>query len=168
MNFERGGDIKDTLKIGRFPNAIEVSGYYILGKIVYDDGGMSKNFGFSTSDKKGTLKILSYLKKGELVPSSVCRRLFYNHIKRNKRTYRMVTYTPSSRGFGRGELIRHIDKLDHAQIDSRIKISQFDLVVKCNYQPHIGNVKNMMFHEAFGKDLLYNGELYPVPEVRSI
>jgi len=46
MNFERGGDIKEALKIGRKANAIKVKYFEIYGEVVVTalpkDGGLDE------------------------------------------------------------------------------------------------------------------------------
>ena len=164
MEFERGKDIKDALQIGRLARATQVCGYYLLGKIVYDDGGMSRNLGFSTNDKDGTKLLLKYFEQGKLVPLSFQRQLFFDHIK-EKRAFKKYRKTQVPNTGGK-IFVTRIETLENFNVETRIKIQQFNLQVKCEYNPLIGNVTGMSSHEVFGKDLAFEDKLYVIPKER--
>ncbi len=164
MQFERGKDMKDALQIGRLARATQVCGYYLLGKIVYDDGGMSRNFGFTTTDKDGTKLLLKYFEQGKLVPLSFQRQLFFDKIK-TKRAFKKYRSTALQQAGGK-IFVTRIETLNDFNVETRIKIQQFNLQVKCEYNPLIGNVTGMSSHEVFGEDLAHEGELYVIPKER--
>lgn len=149
MRFERGKDIKEVLKIGRKARATRVSGYYILGKVEYDDGWISENMGFSTTDKEGTRKMLKYYEKGRRPAERLVKELFLDHIKRGQRILK------SGHPFT-------VDK--DFNMSKRIFILDCYIQVIGEYSPIVGNVYGRKPYELKGEDLVHEGILYTVPE----
>lgn len=148
MYFERGGDIKDAIRIGRRANAIQVSGYYLLGKVGFDDGWISKNMGYSTTDRDGTRKILEYLERGFKPKERLFKELFFKHLELVKRTKELEHPLTLDRGFNKQD---------------RILILDYYIQIIGEYSPIVGNIYGKRPNELQGEDLVHNGILYTIP-----
>lgn len=146
--FERGQDPKDVLKIGRKANAKKVSGYYLLGKLTFDDGGLSSNMGFSTTDKKGTKQLLEILEKGEIPSSLVLKTLYFNNYFRERNRKRF----------------RHPITWQDYDINKKVILLESYIRVIGPYSPIVGNVYSHSFNVLKGRDLVFDDRLYSIPE----
>ena len=147
MNFERAIDPKESLSIGRKANARKVSGYYLLGKLEFDDGWLSANMGFSTEEVKGTVQLLEIMAKGKTPSSLVLKTLYFNNYFRH----------------------RNHKKLDHPitwenyDIDKKVRIFEVHIEVMGPYSPIVGNVYGHSFRVLKGQDLVFENVLYTIP-----
>ena len=148
MNFERGQDVKEALKIGRKANAQKISGYYLLGKLAFDDGWLSANMGFSTNDKKGTKQLLEILEKGETPSSLVLKTLFFDHYFQYK----------DLKGYD------HPITWENYDIDKKVRILEVHMNVIGPYSPIVGNVYGHAFSVLKGQDLVFENVLYVIPK----
>ena len=149
MDFERGNDIKETIGIGRKANAIKVVGYYLLGKVEFDDGWVSANMGFTTTDKLGTEIILAQVCSGLHPRQKTLKELFYDYLKRR----------------ARGKGFDHPLTLDDSfRRQSRIIIIDWNIQIRVEYNPFSGNVSGRKPYELKGEDLVHEGILYTIPK----
>lgn len=148
MVFERSIDPKESLKIGRKANAKKVSGYYLLGKLEFDDGWLSANMGFSTTNKKGTKKLLEILEKGKIPSSLVLKTLFfdfYSHYKVHKEFDHPITW-------------------ENYDINNKVRLLEFYMQIIGPYSPIVGNVYGHSFNVLRGQDLVFEDKLYVIPK----
>lgn len=145
MKFERGQNVKEALRIGRKANATVVSGYYMLGKVKYDDGWISANSGFSTTDKAGTRHILKCIELGKKPTEYFIKKLFLDHFRKKDQDHPLT-----------------ID--ENFDITKRIRILEFYMNVRGPYSPIVGNIYGHHFNLLEGKDLVFENVLYVIPD----
>ena len=145
MNFERGKDVKEAIRIGRKANARKVVGFYMLGKVKYDDGWLSANFGVTTSDKKGTRQILESIEQGKRLKEYDIKKLFLKHY-RNKDKKHTLT----------------ID--ENFDVIKDITMLEFYMQLRGEYNPITGNIYGFSFTLLQGEDLVFENILYVIPD----
>ncbi len=137
MNFERGIDPKEALKIGRSANAIKIVGYEIDGSVDLGNGKMRQHK-YSTSDKDGTKKLLESLEKIGRLDASDVKDFFISSYRKNKR-------------------IKDSAKIGDVHIQS-VRIS-----VRTEYDSMYGNVRSVLSWYLSGRNLIHEDQLYVVP-----
>lgn len=148
MKFERAIDPKESLMIGRKANARKVSGYYLLGKLEYDNGGLTANMGFSTSCKEGTKQLLEILASGrEPSPLELKTLFFENYYEdRNRKKF------------------DHPITWENYDIDKKVRILEVHIEIIGPYSPIVGNVYGHSFNVLRGQDLVFEDKLYVIPK----
>jgi hypothetical protein len=147
MNFERHIDPKESLMIGRKANARKVSGYYLLGKLEYDNGWLSENMGFSTTDKEGTIHILEILAKGGIPSTLELKTLYFQHYQFHSK---IKTFS-------------HPITWENYDIN-KVRLLEFNMQLIGPYSPIVGNVYSHSFNVLRGLDLVFENVLYVIPK----
>lgn len=157
MKFERGNDVKDTLKIGRKAHALKVDSFFIVCKIRYSNSNLvTSNLGFTSSNKRDLHAILKTLQKGKI---NILRfkKIFVNHYNRkvDNKGRKVI-----SRWRG---LSRSIPK-DIKNIEENVLFQYIYINVLTPYDPYIdSNINRLSLIDIEGKDLLFDDILYPMP-----
>ena len=154
MNFQRGQDPKEALRIGIKANAQKVSSYYVIGKIEYDDEWLSAYVGFTSTNKPIIQSILESLEKTGKIDNYLIKRIFYNHYKRRRGKNKILD---------KKELAHPIEFTKDFDIHKRISGVQSYIQVRCEYDPKFGNIRALMPEEILsGVDLVFQDKLYIV------
>lgn len=164
MNFERGGDIKETLRIGRKSNALKLTSMEIKGELVIPiiKGSLTNKlivkYNFKGESVALQLNVSLYLKELELLTAleilsqdGICRRFddYINHL--------ILMRVPD-------EIKKYSDiSFDHGKSKDILTKTKWVLLIGDFSTSSEDNVfRIQLTFKLTGKDILYKNQLYRI------